>query len=402
MRGKLKMETLSLHPPIFRVAKFLTPKETDWHVHYFKEQQLVESVARFESNHVEKYEEASMSIQGALQLELAHNAVLPSFNVLHVRTILREIYDIPKLNMKYTRRVVAALDANGDTKVDKGEWENKTVWPTIDAVMHQVKREHPEFYTRFSRQAWIPKATKRVTSKMAALLGIPLQFIKEQYHINPDTNLFGEQIQVVKYTENGHYTAHHDSSHNRVDKDSSTAPLQRAYTVLIYLRDLPEDSGGETWFPGSGVDPTGAFDEDMWNDLEQASMHNSTCVSKKHGGSGILVNSKRGDAIVWMNHKDDRNRNSGPFGINAMEGWQPMDMSTVHSGCDVKRRKDGLAAEKWIANQWVWKHSLEKLCEIRNGDVVHYRERRLSYRGDEDEDENERGDEDGRRIHETL
>ena len=101
----------------------------------------------------------------------------------------------------------------------------------------------------------------------------------------------------------------------------------------------------------------------LWSELE----HNCTTapVCADHVGPtgerlGLVVPARRGQAIIWQNHRAPGDPQSGPWGVGAATGLQPMDWSTLHAGCDV-----GEGGEKWVANQWVWQDAVERLCGIR-------------------------------------
>ena len=76
---------------------------------------------------------------------------------------------------------------------------------------------------------------------------------------------------------------------------------------------------------------------------------------------------RRGQALVWQNHRAAGSRDGGPWGSPAAAGsgkmslseFEDLDWSTLHAGCDV-----GEGAEKWVANQWVWQENVERLCGI--------------------------------------
>jgi hypothetical protein len=68
---------------------------------------------------------------------------------------------------------------------------------------------------------------------------------------------------------------------------------------------------------------------------------------------------------VWLNR---RWQGAGPWDKHGR--FAPLDWATLHSGCDLKEAKDGTQSpEKWIANQWVWKDAVERLCGIEAANV---------------------------------
>ena len=82
---------------------------------------------------------------------------------------------------------------------------------------------------------------------------------------------------------------------------------------------------------------------------------------------GLVVPARRGQALVWQNHRAAGSRDGGPWGSPAaadsgkmsLSEFEDLDWSTLHAGCDV-----GEGAEKWVANQWVWQENVERLCGI--------------------------------------
>lgn len=125
-----------------------------------------------------------------------------------------------------------------------------------------------------------------------------------------------------------------------------------------------EAGGGETWFPGANRDPAGRWGQARWGRLEHNCTTAPSCAEEADPATGkrlgLVVPARRGQAIIWQNHRAPGDPRSGPWGVGAATGLQPMDWSTLHAGCDV-----GAGGEKWVANQWVWQGAVERLCGIR-------------------------------------
>jgi hypothetical protein len=112
-----------------------------------------------------------------------------------------------------------------------------------------------------------------------------------------------------------------------VHQDSS-AFHRRRVTALLYLNDISEGRGGETWFPFGG--PHG--DTSEVSSIQKAIDH-AMALDPYREGNGLLVRPKRGDGIIFLNH-------------DLSDG--SLDPYAVHAGLTVA---DG--EEKWIANYWI-------------------------------------------------
>jgi prolyl 4-hydroxylase len=196
---------------------------------------------------------------------------------------------------------------------------------------------------RSSYNAWLhpDELATQLQRRLAHLTGFPLQLFSQK----------SEELQVVKYEHGGQFKVHHDSS----------AFHPRLLTALLYLNDVPEGSGGETWFPFAGErrDFTLTVEEAIFSALE---MHESssaapTCPlnieladSDRHetGTShmGLYVRPVRGDAIIFFNHLP-----SGAIDPAAVHAGLPMRDSSTATPGGVRVKTQNI--EKWIANYWV-------------------------------------------------
>jgi prolyl 4-hydroxylase len=194
---------------------------------------------------------------------------------------------------------------------------------------------------RSSYNAWLhpDELATQLQRRLSHLTGFPLQLFSQK----------SEELQVVKYERGGQFKVHHDSS----------AFHPRLLTALLYLNDVPEGSGGETWFPFAGE--RRAFNLTVEEAISSAlEMHESTsaaptCPSNielaesdrlETGTShmGLYVRPVRGDAIIFFNHLP-----SGAVDSAAVHAGLPMRDSSTAAPGGVNTKN----IEKWIANYWV-------------------------------------------------
>lgn len=116
----------------------------------------------------------------------------------------------------------------------------------------------------------------------------------------------GEDLQVVRYKQGGHYYMHHDGFDPNYEGNKAVLNRggQRIMTCLIYLSDLKQDGseGGATYFP--------ALD--------------------------MRVYPKAGRALIWWNITDDGTKT------------KRLEPAASHAGEDLLSSKK----EKWIATKW--------------------------------------------------
>ena len=129
--------------------------------------------------------------------------------------------------------------------------------------------------------------------------------------------IHAEQIQVLRYNFDEHYSSHHDyfnpadySNDRGVMSTTQNGAKNRLATVFMYLSDVEE--GGETNFPRAGglANPPDHFD-----------------CSK-----GYSSFPKKNKVIIFYSMTHDGE----------------MDPFSLHGGCDVKK------GQKWSANFWLW------------------------------------------------
>jgi hypothetical protein len=368
----LEMETLSLTPPIWRVKDFLTPVETELFIQQYKQGTSTASSIRqgkynaFGKNGLERmaYKEGweeilqnntkdplneadmqyFMDSEGFIQL------FARGFHVLQLQLLLRVASHMSALDVAEATACMAILDKDNNTFVNQVEWNKRSSWKKLSRLFKRYRRNTPSKFTRHSDTLWM-KPLNHVNERLAGVLGIPQTAIKTFMKHNEDTNVFGEDVQLVHYGENGHYSCHYDSNSKGHYNNQ-----YRAYTIMFQLRDIEEGRGGGTWFPYSQ------------HVTQYDCTHNKTCLGAADGGSGIVLPSLAGSAIIWMNHRPRSGvarGEGGPWGVDPNhDGFQPLDFASLHSGCEV------LSGEKWIANQWVFKSAVEQLCNIEVTDMV--------------------------------
>lgn len=161
---------------------------------------------------------------------------------------------------------------------------------------------------RSSFNAWLSRdiVLEKILKKLEVVTNVPISYLLQKT----------EELQVVKYENQGQFKLHHDSSNFH----------PRFFTLLLYLNDLADDnSGGETYFPFAGKDRS--FDYS----IEDAISKGFTTY-EENKNVGTYVKPKQGDAILFFN-----------YNING-----EIDTSAVHAGLPLQSTHD-----KWIANYWI-------------------------------------------------
>lgn len=161
---------------------------------------------------------------------------------------------------------------------------------------------------RDSYNAWLARDNilEDILHRLEPLIAIPTSYLLQK----------AEETQVVKYEKQGQFKLHHDSSNFH----------PRLFTLLIYLNDMAEDSGGETYFPFTGIERSIEYtiEDAISRGLE---IH-------KESKDGTYCTPKLGDALLFFNYDVDGK----------------LDASSVHAGLPLLKNDDN---NKWIANYWV-------------------------------------------------
>ena len=113
---------------------------------------------------------------------------------------------------------------------------------------------------------------KRIAEKAREKLGLP------------ENAKYLEYLQVVRYTEGQKFDLHHDTGTLHVGDDGKTLSVEvapdtlesplRAFTIFVYLNDVPEVNGGATIFP---------------------------LAKDKRSGEPLSVQPRAGAAAMWAN-----------------------------------------------------------------------------------------------------
>jgi prolyl 4-hydroxylase len=103
---------------------------------------------------------------------------------------------------------------------------------------------------RKSTQVWFPQDTNAITEIIAAEA---MDLVKSMQHCFGDitTKNNFEDIQIVRYEQDGKYDPHYDGTECNGDDEDPCLKNQRIATLLIYLND--DFEGGATRFPNLDV-----------------------------------------------------------------------------------------------------------------------------------------------------
>jgi hypothetical protein len=233
----------------------------------------------------------AMTIQNDKPIPQLRVALRGGFTAQQIQVIFRILWDMPRLNKDIAHNgLMRVMDANTDGLVDIIEWGNQKTGRLLAVRRRRFKLEYPDRFTRFSTQAWLnglgsgEKGSKlSVAKRIATLLGLPSEALTAAVEDDGHETAFGESAQVVRYEPKGHYTCHHDSSAADSNPANRTRPrhrsFARAYTVLIQLKEVPNELGGETWFPGAmRGSVTEKWEQGDWERLEHQCTLNNSCV----------------------------------------------------------------------------------------------------------------------------
>lgn len=212
----------------------------------------------------------------------------------------------------------------------------------VDDYINIMVREHPRFKQRYSEQTYLSMSKSfsmvnhLIRERVMKITKLPRKVVYNSEH-----------MQVARYTEYGHYHAHHDSeTHTRTDVPCChlTGPetvlkygackLCRFITLMTYLNDVEE--GGETAFPAAdnATYDSSAFRVKGTNPEDSKDLYN---LSHNCYSSNLVITPRARTAVMWYNHL-----------VNKETGWLgELDERSLHGGCDVRK------GEKWISNIWL-------------------------------------------------
>lgn len=346
----LELVTLSTNPPVWSVSKFLSEEECE-HIIANADPDMFDSITYNDvsersdgSGPIEDYDNAYSTHLARIDPTASPDAP-DAVSLAQAKMMFSGMLDMPGLTTKQSGKILKVLDVDGSGLIERKEWQkNKRGWRKVQKLVDAFRKRTPELFTRYSKQTTIRQVGERMIRRMAILLGLPAGATNEAYQNGGSDAAFGEDLQVVQYLPGGHYNCHHDSTELASEHD-----MQRAYTVLFQLRTLTPAQGGQTWFPGAGLDHATTD----WFEVEDRCTLNNSCANE-----GLVVPSVRGTAIVWLSHRSFEG-NGTPWHLSGR--FADLDRSSLHSGCSVTP-----GSEKWISNQWVWQKSIERLCEATN------------------------------------
>ena len=183
----------------------------------------------------------------------------------------------------------------------------------IDASIEAV---NDNLYQRSSTNAWLPfdDILRTIQQRISIVTNISDAYIR----------LKCEELQVVRYESGQDFKLHHDSSlfHSRL------------FTTLIYLNNVSDPNGGETWFP-FGCNHKQSYDHESISSVDGALALARSIKYQEHsddyGASGLYIKPIRGTSVIFFNHLQ-----SGEI-----------DPLAVHSGEAI------IHGLKWAANYWV-------------------------------------------------
>jgi prolyl 4-hydroxylase len=155
------------------------------------------------------------------------------------------------------------------------------------------------------------------------------------------TGLFegnSEHYQVLRYAATGDqfYKSHSDF----IDSQVGQLCGPRLFTFFLYLQDVPEGGGGETFFPSAQPlgDPTRkacAFDDGNHDMKYEA-------ILAEEVDCGLLVRPRARSAVLWPNVD--------------LADFSQRHRGTNHAALAVKdgcQTADGASCFKWAANVWI-------------------------------------------------
>jgi len=313
------MKTLSVDPPIFLLSGFLSRAEAE---------EVRRRATDWKSSEVqgdEKY--TALEEMDAIDREEMLLETLPSYD-LDGDALLDE-WELSN----YTRNVLNLLDYGHAAFLKRalGE-EGKASSIPLETVAAdglladyclEIARQQPHRRMRHSKHAGYDMrhhVGQKILDRLSLVTGLPTSIIKQSR----------EQMQVVHYPENGHYSCHHDGGRDFPE---------RLLTVGMFLNDVP--SGGHTVFPAVGTDATAESWDQFFVDQ---------CPSRCVSHSGLAIQPRRGDAIFWYNLQPDRledvQRAKARKERPDLSG-QALLNGTAHCGAPV------LEGEKYFANFWL-------------------------------------------------
>jgi len=320
-----RMTTLSLHPPVFEIPNFFTDEECEMIVELAQEKGLKENPLTQDNDNVIDKD----SVEDKLKdWDKNGDGFVDKAEVLHLPG-KRNIYLTEEDVLEMFKAL--DLDQDEDGKVPLKELDHTSL-EKIHSYVDKELLTKPRMRNQSSQQVWLWHDDDELLQyeglledyhdRLEKLTKLPKPIIEQS-----------EPVQVVHYTEGGHYHCHHDSEKVANDKacclyGSKDCRLCRYLTIMVFLNDVEE--GGECAFP---VADNKTF---SWKAWSNESSHK--CNMVKHcDESNLLIKPQRGKAVMWYNHR-----------LDSSQTWLgKLDPLSYQGSCAVKK------GEKWVAKMWI-------------------------------------------------
>ena len=295
----LELEVLSVHPPVWRVAGFLSAAESDWYVGRAERRMSGgglgasgvlsgDGAAAESGRRIEPYRDVWQAIDGMREAGTQEAAaaaaaddggggeIYPrSFDGSLFHAAVRTVTDASLLSAAHSQQLLRTLDADGDGRVAEAEWDDggeaggSARWGAFHGLMRGWRESEPHIFTRFSQSGWEAETPpgSALAARVAAVLGIPAARLPAT---SDDAELWGELTQVLRYAPKGHYvslvarpaatptrqppcchlspacsTSHHCRSPRPCSSSFSPAPLSLLLSTTVDVPPRLECGGGQ-------------------------------------------------------------------------------------------------------------------------------------------------------------
>lgn len=164
-------------------------------------------------------------------------------------------------------------------KLSEGKFKKSTIVNKEDNVIdNNVRTSSSTFFTHHQNEI-----ITKIQNQLCDILNINL-------------NQF-EPIQITKYNKGEEYKLHYDY----FDKSSPQFNNQRIHTILVYLNDLDDNDGGQTYFPyfNKKFNPTKGKAL-HWQNVNDNGEGNTKTL---HCSQPILTNQTKYILSIWIREK---------------------------------------------------------------------------------------------------
>jgi prolyl 4-hydroxylase len=149
---------------------------------------------------------------------------------------------------------------------------------------------YQESDSRTSSTAFLPKSADKIVlcveERAVELTGLPIP------------NL--ESLQVVKYVDGQQYKPHHDYFDRNYEPDNPELKRggQRVLTIFVYLNDVAEKDGGQTFFPelNMGIQPV-KNKASLWYNMDENGNDEPRTL---HAGQPVADGAEKWGLNVWF------------------------------------------------------------------------------------------------------